>query len=180
MLLTKSHWDWGLSCILLVPPGVARSILHTLLCTSRSMLCIVYRFNCSPFLCKIYFIIYSCVVFHQIVKFGVHFCVFSSSPRNTLPRTSFGLGLLFHLDRIPEAALCLGQRDSTSLTLINPVRLPSEMVEISHSSPAIRLVSALSFTRLPGPGASISLNLAAHTFVFVCVSLDAQEVLPLH
>lgn len=77
------------------------------------------------------------------MKFGFHFCIFSNSPRITLTRTSFGLGLLFRLDRFPEAALCLGQRDSASLTLINPVRLPSEMVEISHSSPAIRVVSAL-------------------------------------
>lgn len=77
------------------------------------------------------------------MKFGVRFCIFSSSPRNTLSRTSFGLGLLFRLDRFPEAALCLGQRDSASLALINPLRLPSEMVEISHSSPAIRVVSAL-------------------------------------
>lgn len=141
---------------------------------------IFYRLNCPSFLCKIHFNIYSCVVFHQSVKLGDHFCIFSNSPRNTLPRTSFGLGLLFHLDRFPEAALRLGQRDSTSLTLINPVRLPSEMVKISHSSPAIRVASALSSMCLPGPGASISLNSAAHTSVFVCVSLDAQEVLPLH
>lgn len=152
-----------------MPPGVARPVLYPLLCTSRSMLCIFYRFNCPPSLFKIYFIIYSCVVFHQSVKFGAHFCAFSNSPGNAFPRTSFGLGLLFHLDWFPEVALRLGQRDSTSLTLINPVRLPSEMVEISHSSPAIRVVSALSCTCLPGPGASISLNLAAHTSVFVCV-----------
>lgn len=77
------------------------------------------------------------------MKFGVRFCIFSNSPGNTLSRTSFGLGLLFRLDRFPEAALCLGQRGSASLALINPLRLPSEMVEISHSSPAIRVVSAL-------------------------------------
>lgn len=110
--------------------------------------------------------------------FGVHFCIFSNSPRNTLPCTSFGLGLLFQLDQFPEAALRLGQRDSTSLTLINPVRLPSEMAEISHSLPAIRVVGAFSSHALQGQ-AHLSLNLAAHTFVFICVFLDAQEVLTL-
>lgn len=129
---------------LAVPPAVAGPVSCSLVCTNRSTLCISLDFYFSPFLCKIYFILYnSSVVFRQSVKSGVQFCIFSNSPRNNLTRTSFGLGLLFRLDQFPEAALCLGQRDSTSLTLINPVRLPSEMVEISHISPAIRVVSAL-------------------------------------
>lgn len=47
--------------------------------------------------------------------------------------TPFELVVLFKLERFPEATLLLGQRDSISLTLINPDRLLSNMVEIIYN-----------------------------------------------
>lgn len=53
---------------------------------------------------------------------------------NILAYTAFGRVLFFQLERFPEAALLLGQRESISLTLINPARLISKTVEIIYTS----------------------------------------------